>query len=44
MGNEVRGVFAVNKTQEEASMFRHPEWGAYRRRTGWLLPRIVRGA
>jgi protein-S-isoprenylcysteine O-methyltransferase Ste14 len=32
------GVFAVNMMVKEASLSRHPEWPAYRRRTGWLLP------
>ena len=38
------GVFTVNMTHKEASMSRHPEWAAYRQRTGWLLPRVSRGA
>jgi steroid 5-alpha reductase family enzyme len=37
-------VFAVNMVHKEASMSRHPEWPAYRRRTGWLLPRVLRRA
>jgi protein-S-isoprenylcysteine O-methyltransferase Ste14 len=37
------GVFTVNMMHKEASMSRHPEWTAYRQRTGWLLPRVVRG-
>jgi protein-S-isoprenylcysteine O-methyltransferase Ste14 len=36
------GVFAVNMVHKEASMARYPEWADYRRRTGWLLPRISR--
>lgn len=34
------GIFAVNMIYKEASMSRYPEWGAYRARTGWLLPRL----
>lgn len=32
------GIFAVNMVLKEASMSRYPEWAAYKRRTGWLLP------
>lgn len=35
-------VFAVNMLHKEASMSRHPEWSAYRARTGWLLPKLAR--
>lgn len=34
------GLFAVNMMNKEASLSRHPGWAAYRRRTGWLLPRL----
>ncbi|MDI3259170.1 MAG: DUF1295 domain-containing protein [Sinobacteraceae bacterium] len=34
------GLFAVNMTLKEASLSRHPEWAAYRARTGWLLPKL----
>lgn len=33
--------FAVNMVVKEASMARHPEWAAYRRRTWWLVPWIL---
>jgi len=33
------GVFAVNMIVKEQRMSRHPGWGKYRDRTGWLLPR-----
>lgn len=32
------GLFAVNMTNKEARMARHPEWSAYRQRSGWLTP------
>ena len=32
------GLFAVNMIMKEVSMSRYPEWGEYKRRTGWLLP------
>ena len=32
------GIFAVNMVTKEASLSRYPEWPAYRRRTGWVLP------
>ena len=35
-------LFAVNMLHKEASMSRYPEWGDYRARTGWLLPRLRR--
>ncbi len=35
-------LFAVNMIMKEASLSRHPGWAAYRARTGWLLPRLVR--
>jgi protein-S-isoprenylcysteine O-methyltransferase Ste14 len=34
------GLFAVNMTLKEASMSRHPEWAAYRRRSWWLVPLV----
>jgi len=34
------GLFAVNMVMKEASLSRHPGWDEYRRRTGWLLPRL----
>jgi len=34
------GVFAVNIIVKEQRMSRHPEWAAYRARTGMLLPRL----
>lgn len=34
------GLFAVNMAMKEARMSRHPGWTEYRRRTGWLLPRV----
>lgn len=34
------GVFLTNIMRKEASMSRHPEWESYRRRTGFLLPRL----
>ncbi len=33
-------VFATNIAHKEASMSRYPEWEAYRRRSGLLLPRF----
>jgi protein-S-isoprenylcysteine O-methyltransferase Ste14 len=35
------GVFAVNMILKEASMSRYPEWAAYRKRTWWLVPRVL---
>lgn len=37
-------VFVPNMLRKEASMARYPEWEAYRARTGFLLPRLSRGA
>lgn len=34
-------MFATNIVMKEASMSRHPEWAAYRRRTWWLVPGIL---
>lgn len=34
------GVFLPNMLAKEASMSRYPEWAAYYRRTGLLLPRL----
>lgn len=34
------GVFLPNMLRKESRMARHPEWPAYVRRTGFLLPRI----
>ena len=34
------GWTAVTK---DRSLSRHPQWAAYERRTGWLLPRLTRG-
>lgn len=34
------GVFVPNMVAKEASMSRYPEWPAYVRRTGMLLPRL----
>jgi len=36
------GVFSTNIAVKEASMGRYPEWAEYRRRTGALLPRLMR--
>jgi protein-S-isoprenylcysteine O-methyltransferase Ste14 len=35
-------VFYVNMRMKEASLSRHPGWPAYMRRTGMLLPRLLR--
>lgn len=32
------GIFTVNMIAKEASMSRYPEWAAYKKRSGWLLP------
>jgi protein-S-isoprenylcysteine O-methyltransferase Ste14 len=37
-------VFLVNMLNKEASLARHPQWAAYRARTGMLLPRLWRAA
>ena len=34
------GVFLPNMLRKDARMARHPEWAAYRARTGLLLPRL----
>lgn len=34
-------VFAPNMRIKEASLSRYPAWAEYRRRTGWLLPRLL---
>ena len=34
------GLFAVNMIMKEASLSRYPEWGAYKKRSKWLLPAI----
>ena len=34
-------LFSTNMVIKEASMSRHPEWAAYRKRTWWLLPGIL---
>lgn len=34
------GVFVPNMLRKEASMARHPEWAAYKARTGFLLPAL----
>lgn len=36
------GVFLPNMLRKDARMARHPEWPAYRARTGRLLPRLRR--
>lgn len=36
------GVFLPNMLRKDARMARHPEWPAYRARTGLLLPRLRR--
>lgn len=36
------GLFVPNMLAKEASMSRYPQWGAYRARTGMLLPRLRR--
>lgn len=33
-------LFAVNMAMKEASLSRHPQWTAYRRRSWWLLPGV----
>jgi protein-S-isoprenylcysteine O-methyltransferase Ste14 len=38
------GVFVPNMLRKDASMARYPEWGAYKARTGLLLPRWFGGA
>jgi protein-S-isoprenylcysteine O-methyltransferase Ste14 len=35
------GVFAVNMIHKEASMSRYPEWAAYKKRSWWLVPRVL---
>lgn len=35
-------VFATNIAVKEASMSRYPEWEGYRRRTGLILPKILK--
>jgi protein-S-isoprenylcysteine O-methyltransferase Ste14 len=37
-------LFLPNMLMKEASMSRYPEWAEYRRRTGFLLPKLVRPA
>ena len=32
------GLFTVNMNMKEASMSRYPQWAAYKKRTGWVLP------
>lgn len=34
-------VFTTNMVMKEVSMSRHPEWGAYKARTGMVLPRLL---
>lgn len=34
-------LFSTNMVMKEASMSRHPEWPAYRKRTWWLLPGVL---
>jgi len=34
------GLFAVNMVVKEASLSRYPGWGAYKKRSKWLLPGI----
>ena len=36
------GLFLPNILGKEASMSRYPEWPAYKRRTGYLLPKLFR--
>jgi protein-S-isoprenylcysteine O-methyltransferase Ste14 len=36
------GLFVPNMLRKEQRMSRHPEWAAYHRRTGFLLPRVGR--
>lgn len=38
------GVFVPNLLQKERSMSRYPEWAAYVRRSGFLLPRVLPAA
>ncbi|MDJ0710786.1 MAG: DUF1295 domain-containing protein [Woeseiaceae bacterium] len=35
------GLFAVNMTMKEASMSRYPDWAVYKKRTWWLIPRVL---
>lgn len=35
------GVFVPNMIKKEQSMSRYPEWAAYVKRTGFLLPRVL---
>ena len=35
------GFFAINMTIKEARMSRYPAWAEYKKRSWWLLPRIL---